>query len=141
MICFSVMGAPHGKGRPRASTFGGGVRLYIDAKTSSYEAMVAGMAMVSMREQGTEPLEGPLDLRLAVWLGIPASWSKRKQEAALGALAPRKPDVDNCVKIIMDGLNGVAYRDDVQIARLSVERRYGKTPRVDVVLQVAEDMF
>lgn len=42
-------------------------------------------------------------------------------------------DVDNCLKLVMDALSGVAYHDDAQIVRLEGEKRYvdqGQAPGV-----------
>jgi Holliday junction resolvase RusA-like endonuclease len=46
-----------------------------------------------------------------------------------------KPDADNVVKAVFDGLNGVAFRDDVQVVDLRVRKRYSATPAVRVQLQ------
>ena len=47
----------------------------------------------------------------------------------------KKPDCDNIAKIILDSLNGIAYADDKQIISLSVEKYYGDTPKVCLILQ------
>jgi Holliday junction resolvase RusA-like endonuclease len=31
----------------------------------------------------------------------------------------RKPDIDNAIKLVMDGLNGVAWADDAQVTSVS----------------------
>lgn len=43
-----------------------------------------------------------------------------------------KPDTDNIAKIILDSLNGIAYKDDKQVIRLQVEKRYAEEPSVSV---------
>ena len=45
--------------------------------------------------------------------------------------------MDNIAKIILDGLNGVAYTDDKQVTRLEIEKVYSDTPCV--VVYIAED--
>ena len=35
----------------------------------------------------------------------------------------KKPDSDNIIKIVLDGLNKVAYHDDAQICKLSFEKK------------------
>ena len=51
-----------------------------------------------------------------------------KKERALieeGILSPtKKPDIDNIVKIILDSLNGIAFKDDNQITKIEVEKAY-----------------
>ena len=40
----------------------------------------------------------------------------------------KKPDVDNALKLVMDALNSRAYRDDVLVAKVIVERDWGEWP-------------
>lgn len=40
-----------------------------------------------------------------------------------------KPDIDNCIKSIMDALNGVAYKDDKQVVLVRSIKRYGEHPQ------------
>lgn len=44
----------------------------------------------------------------------------------------RKPDVDNALKLICDALNTRAYRDDVLIAKATVERVWGEWPETTI---------
>ena len=130
-IYFVVPGAPVGKGRPRASSRGGFVRMYTDAKTLSYEAIIAKQARYAM---GTlEVLATPISMRIVALYLIPLSWSKRKQLQALnGELIPGKPDLDNVAKAVLDAGNGVIYQDDKQVIRLVIEKRFAFEPRVEV---------
>ena len=41
-------------------------------------------------------------------------------------------DIDNCIKIIADALNGLAYVDDTQIVAVVAEKFYAEIPRVEV---------
>lgn len=137
MIDFIVYGAPHGKGRPRVGKVGQHARLFTPAKTLAYEGLVAHCGAAAM---GSQPLiEGPVELRLLIDSQIPASWSKRKQaQALLGEILPAtKPDVDNVVKAIGDGLNGVVWKDDSQVTDLIVRKRYAEKPQVRVMVRPA----
>ncbi len=127
-VAFVVPGAPVGKGRPRMAAG----RMYTPAKTASYEGLVAHEAMAAMA--GRPLLEGACSCLIKIVLPIPASWSKKKQAAALaGTVYPLvKPDVDNVIKAIYDGMNGVVWRDDVQVIDGAQEKRYGATPMVQV---------
>ncbi|MCO7656007.1 RusA family crossover junction endodeoxyribonuclease, partial [Pseudomonas aeruginosa] len=40
--------------------------------------------------------------------------------------------MDNVIKAIYDGLNGVVWKDDVQVVKAVVGKRYGETPGVRV---------
>lgn len=64
-------------------------------------------------------------------LQIPASWSaKRRELAAAGAIcATKKPDADNVLKGIKDGCNGIVWRDDAQVVRIHLSKRYSERPQ------------
>ncbi|WP_175829702.1 RusA family crossover junction endodeoxyribonuclease [Burkholderia cepacia] len=58
---------------------------------------------------------------------------KRQGEAATGAIGvTKKPDSDNVVKALKDGMNGVVYVDDGQVVDLWVAKRYAVVPGVRV---------
>lgn len=42
------------------------------------------------------------------------------------------PDIDNLVKAIMDGLNGIAYQDDRQVGTLWVRRKFAEDERAEI---------
>jgi len=104
------------------------VVAYTPAKTASYENLVKLAAIAAMR--GTEPTAGPVALSLTLDLQIPASWSKKRRAlAAAGTIAAtKKPDADNVLKGIKDGCNGIVWRDDAQVVRITIEKRYSETP-------------
>lgn len=136
MITFQVPGEAIGKQRPRATTIGGFARLYTPSKTVNYEGNVAWWAKQAM---GERPLfEGPVAVTMEVWRAIPMSWSRKKHEDALsGRLMPTtKPDIDNVVKAVFDAINGVVWRDDVQVVQLRLTKAYARVPGVRV--QVSE---
>lgn len=132
MITFTVPGAPQGKGRPRAVKIGGFTRLAADRKTVAYEGLIAHAAQVAMA--GRPMLDCPVECVVFIDAPVPASWSQRKQRQALAGevLPTTKPDADNVVKAVFDGLNGVLWRDDVLVVDLRVRKRYAATPCVRV---------
>jgi Holliday junction resolvase RusA-like endonuclease len=134
-ITFVVLGMPVGKGRPRASKTKAGVRMYTPAKTASYEAGVAYAGRQAMA--GRDPEQGALAVALSIVVPIPASWSGAKQERAVdGRIMPTtKPDIDNIEKSIFDALNGICWRDDVQVTDVMKIKRYGRQPGVRVTIK------
>lgn len=132
MIAFTVPGAPQGKGRPRVGKIGGHARMFTPAKTVAYEGLIAHAAQVAMA--GRPIFERACSCAVFIDAPVPASWSQRKQRAALlGEVLPTtKPDTDNVVKAIFDGLNGVLWRDDVLVVDLRVRKRYAAVPCVRV---------
>lgn len=133
-VNFTIPGEPRGKGRPRATRFGKGVRLYTDAKTASYEGLIAYAAQQALA--GREPLDGPLVVTVLVRLAPPASASKKARAAMLAGEIPptKKPDLDNIVKAVLDGCNGVAFRDDALVCWINAGKVYAPAAGVDVVI-------
>jgi Holliday junction resolvase RusA-like endonuclease len=119
MLEFVVPGLPQGKGRARASVIAGRARLYTPAKTRSFEALLREYAYGAMN--GAEPMQGPLRVTVEAVFPKAASWSKKRAAAAIWHTS--KPDADNLVKCL-DGLNGVVWRDDAQIADARITKTY-----------------
>lgn len=68
------------------------------------------------------PLEGPLELFIALW------WPTK-----------RNHDVDN-VKGLLDALTGILWHDDGQIESLHIRKGYDKaTPRVELTVQALQE--
>lgn len=44
---------------------------------------------------------------------------------------PKKPDIDNYVKALLDSLNGLAFSDDGQVAEIHAVKRYSLKPRIE----------
>jgi len=131
-IVFIVPGQPQGKGRPRVGKIGGHARMFTPQKTVAYEGLISHAAQQAM--QGRALIEGPVSVVVDMRCQVPASWSKTKKAQAInGAVLPTtKPDQDNVLKAIFDGLNGVAWRDDVQVVQISSRKRYSPLPGVYV---------
>lgn len=135
MITFTIPGKPQPKQRPRVTKRG---ITYTPKETLLYEAQVAEAAQKS-ELLPQSPTENPLKLILWCYMPIPKSWSKGKQEEARrGKIFPTsRPDIDNLAKIIMDALNGIAYKDDAQIVQLVINKRYSDEPRMEVLIDKA----
>ena len=128
MLTIRIPGEIRGKGRPRFSARRGGfARAYTDGRTANAESLIR---LCAVEQVGQPCLEGPLTLSMAITVSIPASWSKRKQgDALVGLIRPTgKPDLDNSVKLACDALNGVVWRDDSQLVRVSISKQYGVAP-------------
>ena len=53
-------------------------------------------------------------------------------------LPTKTPDIDNLLKTVLDGLNGVAFRDDAQVCEVVASKRYAPAARTWVRLEVIE---
>lgn len=134
-VTISLQGAPQGKGRARAFVRGGHVSHYTPEKTRTYEGMIRTAAMDELA--GQAPFDEPVEFILRAVFPVPSSWSERKRQMAIaGLIKPgKKPDLDNITKAWNDALNGVAYRDDCLICRMTLDKRYGPQPFVVVTVQ------
>jgi Holliday junction resolvase RusA-like endonuclease len=129
-VIYSVEGDPVGKQRPK---FARG-RTYTPKKTVDYEKQIADKARSAMGS--SEPLETPVSVYIYINHAVPASYSKKRREACLNRLErPKKPDLDNCAKAYLDAMNGIVYKDDVQVVSLHVTKRYETIASVHVCVR------
>lgn len=119
---FVFGGEPVAKARPRFNSRTGAV--YTHDKTKTYEEFLKLSAHAQMR--GKKPLEG------AICAEIMAFFKPAKRETR--DYPTKKPDIDNIIKSVLDGLNGIAYADDKQVVSVSAEKHFSMTPRVTVAL-------
>jgi len=128
-LSFTVPGEPKGKGRPRFTKQG---HAYTPDQTRSYEALVRLKAKIAMG--GIEPFAGACALAVVAHHKAPKRVGKeRRKGMADGTIKPTKrPDIDNIVKIIADGCNGIVWRDDAQVTEARIIKRYSDDPRVEV---------
>jgi Holliday junction resolvase RusA-like endonuclease len=133
-IMFEIPGIPAAKGRPRFARRGDSVSTYKPAKTTSYENLVK--LCYTAKAIGLKPHEGGVKMSIACLFPIPKSTSK-KQRLEIGCHPAylKKPDVDNLIKIILDALNGIAYRDDKQVYSVTCKKYYSETPRTTVEME------
>lgn len=131
----TVHGEPIAKGRPKFSVIGGRPIARTPAKTRRYEDVIRQTAI--QQWNGAPVLKDvPLTVYASFFRAVPGSWSKKKQQAAIaGDARPiSRPDADNLIKAVTDGLNGVIYHDDAQIVGLICRKFYGEAPRVEILV-------
>lgn len=116
---------------------------YTDAEVKNYAALVRMCAAEAMAD--SNPLTTALAMDVRVFLPIPGSWSRKRQEAAAaGLILPTvRPDWENIGKAIGDGAESIVYIDDKIIVDGRVRKLYDLNPRVDVrakIVATARDM-
>ena len=126
MIDIVFHGTPIGKSRPRfGRTKAGGVVTYTPQKTRDYERALKSFAQVAMI--GKTVLEGPVKVTITAYFS---------HKTKTGWHVSR-PDLDNIIKAILDGLNGVVFKDDACVSILLASKSYvndEEEERVEVVV-------
>lgn len=119
---FVIEGEPVGKGRPRWSDG----HMYTPKKTREYEAKVRR----AYESAGGVKFEDDDHIGVVInaFFKIPKSFTGGKRTAAMHKMVrpTKRPDVDNVIKSILDGLNGVAYADDKQVVDVVCRKYYSE---------------
>lgn len=106
--------------RPRLARNG---HAYQPKRNVDYRARVSASARAAMKEKS--PLQGELCAAVKVYRKYPAS-------------SKRFGDVDNLLKSLFDGCNGIVFDDDSQIVYCSVAKSCDKeNPRAEIVITKA----
>lgn len=128
-LIFNVLGKPYGKQRPRYGKYG----IYDPQTNKAYEKRVKA-AFYDAAGHHFKPVSTPVALIITIYFQPPKSVSKQVYHDMIdGKVYPtHKPDIDNCVKSIMDGLNGVAYEDDKQVVAIVVNKAYSTESKVTI---------
>lgn len=134
VTCFLIPGKPQGKGRPRFNTITKAV--HTPRATKEYEQTVR-FSYISATDSAKRYHSGPVRVTIDAVFPIPKSWNRAKKSGAVsGEIVPEtKPDTDNIAKAVLDALNGLAYKDDSQVADLTVRKRYGEIGHVAVKIE------
>lgn len=107
---FTVDGEPVSKARARFTGYGSKTRAYTPQRTSEAEERVAWTFRAAARSHRPNP-----DRAYGVFAIFFCGTRQRR-------------DVDNMLKLILDGLNGVAWTDDNQVAEISARKSYASDP-------------
>lgn len=135
-VKFTVLGVPMVKKRPRASMRNGHAVVYTPKDTVNYENLVR----YTYQSEVGRKLEGAIEARIKAYFPIPKSISKKKHELMATETYPClcSKDTDNIAKICLDSCNKIAFDDDKQVYKLTVEKYYSDNPRVEIELEEKE---
>ncbi|MBR3133943.1 MAG: RusA family crossover junction endodeoxyribonuclease [Clostridia bacterium] len=127
---FEVEGKIVGKERPRVNMYSG--MIYTPNKTKDYEFLI--QQSFKIQNPHFTMLEGRISIEIIAYMSIPKNTSKVKTKAMLeNQLSPtKKPDIDNIAKSILDSMNKFVFKDDNQVSKISVEKRFGEVEKVYV---------
>ena len=130
---FEVPGKIVGKGRPRLNTYTGIV--YTPTKTKDYETLVEQYFLLKYPK--FKIIEGRLKVSIIAYFSIPKATKKSDINKMLdNNISPtKKPDIDNIVKVVLDSMNKFAFKDDNQITKLEVEKKYSLEDKVYIKIE------
>lgn len=114
-IEFTIPGEPASKARARFTHIGSKVRTYTPAKTKTAENAVAA-AYLALAAPGTDP-----ETAYAVTAEFLHETGQRR-------------DIDNMLKLVLDGLNKIAWPDDVQVVSITAVKR--RVPKGEALTRV-----
>jgi len=118
VIEFTAFGNPVPKARPRLGQrqANGKRKAYTPKRTKNWERTVADYCGIATRGDGFE-------CDVSVWIVF-----HREDRVNV--------DLDNLIKSVLDGMNGIAYDDDKQVVEIHAWLKYDKeNPRVEVKIK------
>lgn len=130
-ILITIPGTPVAKGRPKFATRGKFVTAYTPKATKDAENVIS----MEAKKQGVTAFSGPVELWIDFYMPIPKSVSKRERERLNNGPHIKRPDADNLAKLVLDALNGIAWEDDNQVFKLSIEKLYSDNPRTEIFIK------
>jgi Holliday junction resolvase RusA-like endonuclease len=132
-IQFSVAGEASGKGSLISGVGKKTGRVYSHSptKTIRWEERVAQEAQAVTKGM-LSLMEGPLSVEIYFYLPKPKSARKY-------ALPDKRPDLDKLIRAVLDGMSKIVYKDDGQVTDLSVSKRYGEKPMVDIAVSTLKE--
>lgn len=112
---------PVAKARPRVCKNG---HAYTPAKTLEYERVIA-IATCNLR------MTGAVCLHMVFEMQMPKSWSQKKRNEMNGKPHLQRPDTDNLVKAVMDGMKG-CWLDDSQVYEIHANKVWAESGAVTI---------
>jgi len=127
-----ITGQITGKARPRLN--GNTGKVYTQRETKRYEDLIAWCYKT---QRGEFFYDLPVKATILAEYAIPKGTPKAKREAMLAQsiLPTKKPDIDNIEKIVLDALNGIAYKDDKQVVKTDCIKKYAAESRLLVKVE------
>lgn len=113
----TVNARPTPKGRPRLGRRG---RVFTPIKTLEAEAVI---------RDAWKKARGPMWKEEPVWIEIRLFYDRTEITVGVDedeGYSRLRGDIDNYVKLVMDGLNGAAWADDKQVHKITSWKEKGK---------------
>lgn len=122
-------------GVPRATQTGSVARVQRPGRKDRLVPMRRGTSWArtckaeAIRQYRGKPLEGALEVSVAFSFDRPATVTREHPTV--------RPDIDGLVKGLLDAWNGVLWKDDAQVVKLTLTKEYDIHPGVLVAVEPA----
>lgn len=133
MYEFEVIGNIIGKQRPRVNMYTGNV--YTPTNTKDYEEYIKQCFFLKYNK--CEMILNRVNIEIIAYFKIPSNTKKIDKEKILkGEISPtKKPDIDNIAKVVLDSINKYVIKDDSQVTKISVEKRYAEESKLYIKIE------
>lgn len=133
MYEFEVIGDIVGKQRPRVNMYTGNV--YTPNRTKDYEEWIRQSFFI--KYPNFEMLSNRVKIEIIAYLKIPKSTSKKMSEKMLDDIVSplKKPDIDNITKVVLDAINNYVIKDDIQVSKIFVEKKYATEEKLYIKVE------
>lgn len=119
------------------------IASFKEKSVKSYEQAIALMAKAQMKN--TPLMSGAIHATVLYYFRHPKKIPRsmhQKMFAGERVYKITKPDLtDNLQKGLFDSLEGIAFTNDSQVAKMTVEKLYSHTPRIEVTLRRLDGYF
>lgn len=128
LVSFTVYGDPQPQGSMRAFRPTGYKYPVLTADNKKLKPWRQEVSIVALQTMAwRKPELGPIAVEAAFYFEKPKSTPARVTEKIT------RPDLDKCLRGLLDGLTGICYKDDSQIVRMIDPRKgFGSPSRVEV---------
>lgn len=113
---------------------------YEPAKSKNAKANIRAIADAEMYAQGFTKAHKDMPVALTCWFYRPvpvskALWLRTGMRHNIIAPTPKWKDVDNCIKLVSDALNGLAYEDDAQVVEVHGYSKYAEEAKTEILVE------
>ena len=124
---FAVRGKPEPKGSTRAFVPKGWKRAVITSANPKAKVFAELVRWAAQEHAPEHLLAGPVGVSMVFGIQRPKSAPRSRVHPTT------KPDTDKLVRLVLDALTGVVWRDDSQVVELAARKEYGE-PGVSVTV-------
>jgi len=98
-----------------------------------YQLFLNTVADLKEQHNGRELYQGPLQLIIIFYFPIPVKYRKRIPLLRHSWFS-NKPEIDLCIKFVLQACHKVLYQNESHITALNVEKLYHEIPRTEIMI-------